>query len=267
MNLSPIEKLDMLFQLESLKLIRHGLGLALISRMTSFARVLAPLFIALTCSALTVAQASATAELRKVDIANRQKNIKIIYADPLKIKAGRALVNFKGLPHTVLNETQIVQLDQELRARNFANAFKNDGCYAKAHLISYELSRVGIKHSKILIYGDRLGDIKVFGEQAPILFEFHVSPLVFVRMNNGKLIPYVLDLSFFNKPVQLNNWLHLFYKDSNVNVLKNSVRGPENIDPTWAERKDNPYDVDLLYRFETEIEAFLLIVNNKARPR
>ena len=153
-----------------------------------------------------------------------------------------------------------------MRARNFADAFKNDGCYAKSHLISYELSRAGIKHSKILIYGGKLGDIQVLGENPPILFEFHVSPLVLVKLNNGKVIPYVLDLSFFSRPVQLNSWLRLFYKDSNIRVLKNAVRGPENIDPTWTERKDNPYDEDLLYRFETEIDAFLLIIKNKARP-
>lgn len=232
--------------------------------MTTIARVLAPILLSFACSAFSLAQASASAELRNVDIANRQKNIKIIYSEPLRIKAGTAQVIFKGLPHTVLTELQIIQLDHALRARNFADDFKNDGCYAKAHLISYELNRAGIKHSKILIYGDRVGDIKVIGANAaPILFEFHVSPLVLVRLNSGKLIPYVLDLSFFDRPVQLNNWLHLFYKDSNVNVLKNSVRGPEHIDPTWAERKDNPYDVDLLYRFETEIDAFLHIIKSR----
>ena len=267
MNLSPIEKLDMVFKLESLNLIWRGLGLAKTNLMTLVARVLAPFMLVFACSAVTLAQASASAELRKIDIANRIKNIKIIYTEPLQTKAGPALVGFKGLLHSVLTEAQILQLDKELRARNFADAYKNDGCYAKSHLISYELSRVGIKHSKIFIYGERLGDIQVLGAHSPILFEFHVSPLVMVRMKDGKIIPHVLDLSFFGKPVQLNNWLHLFYKDSNTRVLKNAVRGPENIDPTWAERKDNPYDVDLLYRFETEIGAFLLIINNKARPR
>lgn len=256
----------MVFKLESLKSFWCGLALAKSKQMTPVARVLALFLLAIACTAFTPAQASASAELRKVDIANRQKNIRIIYTEPLKTKAGPELLSFKGLPHTVLSEAQIKQLDQELRSRNFADAFKNDGCYAKAHLISYELSRVGIQHSKILIYGEKLGDIQVRGAHAPILFEFHVSPLVLVRLNNGKTVPYVLDLSFFNIPVQLNGWLHLFYKDSNTNVLKNSVRGPENIDPTWTERKDNPYDVDLLYRFETEIDAFLFILKNKVRP-
>ncbi len=267
MNLSPIEKLDMNFKLESVNLIWRGLGLAKPNRMTLVARVLAPFILVFTCSAFALAQASASAELRKVDIANRQKNIRIIYTEPLKTKAGPTQVIFKGLPHTVLSEAQIIQLDLELRARNFADAFKNDGCYAKSHLISYELSRAGIKHSKIFIYGEKLGDIQVQGAHPPILFEFHVSPVVLVKLNNGKIIPHVLDLSFFSAPVQLNTWLHLFYKDSNTRVLKNSVHSPENIDPTWTERKDNPYDVDLLYRFETEIDAFLQLLNKKARPR
>lgn len=267
MNLSPIEKLDINFRLEFIKLIWRGLGIAQPNRMNLDARVLALFMLFFAYSAFTLAQASASADLRKVDIANRQKNIKIIYTEPLKTKAGPAQVVFKGLPHTVLSEAQIIQLDLELRARNFADDFKNDGCYAKSHLISYELSRAGIRHSKIFIYGETVGDIQVLGAPAPILFEFHVSPVVLVKLNNGKIIPHVLDLSFFSRPVQLNTWLHLFYKDSNIRVLKNAVRGPENIDPTWTERKDNPYDVDLLYRFETEIDAFLLILNNKARPR
>ena len=235
--------------------------------MTSLARVPATILLLVSCSAFTLAQASGSAELRKLDVANRLKNIKIMYTEPIKTRAAPGLVNFKGLPHSILTESQLAQLDLELRSRNFANAFKNDGCYAKSHLISYELSRAGIRHSKIFLFGNRLGDLQVLTEAAPILFEFHVSPLVLVRLNNGKIVPHILDLSFFSGPVQVNDWLRFFYKDSNVKVLKNVVRGPENIDPTWAERPDNPYDPDLLYRFETEIDAFLLIIKNKERPR
>ena len=260
MNLSPIEKFDMVSKLELANSIWSGLRLAKYCRMRLLARVLTPLMLILGCSAVTWAQASASAELRRIDIANRQKNIKIIYTEPLEIQAGSRVIGFKGLTHTVLSETQLLQLDQQLRLRDFANGFKNDGCYAKSHLISYELSRVGIKHSKIFIYGEKYGDIQVLGNHKPILFEFHVSPVVLVRLRDGRIVPHVLDLSFFARPVQVDSWLKLFYKNSNTRVLKNTIKGPENIDPTWIENKDNPYDVDLLYRFETEIEAFLLIL-------
>ena len=241
---------------------KPGLWLAK-SKTMSKPMTLLTLFVCLFSTGLV--KAAGAADLRKMDIENQQKNIRIIYTEPLRTRASQEILIYKGVAHSVLTEAQMLQLTHDLRAKNFANEFKNDGCYAKSHLISYELSRAGIKHSKVFIYGEKYGDIRVLESEftKPILFEFHVSPLVLVRLNNRKIIPYVLDFSFFKNPPELNVWLQFFYKDSNLSVLKNIIQGPEHIDPNWTEPKNNLYNEALLYRFETEIDAFLFIISHK----
>jgi hypothetical protein len=201
------------------------------------------------------AHALGAAELRKQDRIAQERNIRIIHSAPLSITPITLTQIYKQRTYSVISEAQLISLDQQLRAKNFANEYKYEGCYAKSYLISYELSRVGIQHSKIFISGKKFGDIRVNTTAKPIQFEYHVSPVVLVETRSGKIKPYVLDLSFFPKPVSMNQWLWHFYQDSDATQLSNFISGPEQIDPTWISNKENPYEPALLYRFETEIDA------------
>lgn len=205
---------------------------------------------------------ASSADLRKADQLLSQQNIRITHRAPLEVPQ-RSVVNYRGLPHTLIDIPDFLKLDSDLRNLNFANRFKSDGCYAKSHLISFELSRAGILHSKVFIAGKKYGDIVVKDYPKDILFEFHVAPLVLVRLSNGNTTPFILDLSFFESPVQLTTWQQYFFKSSNSSELSTFIRGPEQIDPTWAEPKTNFYSVELLYRFETEIDAFQFILDRQ----
>ncbi len=203
------------------------------------------------------------AELRRADYVNQEKNIKIIYSRPLQITGAFERRIFSGLEYSILSEEQFFQVYTQLKERDFANKFKDDGCYAKAHLISYELSRVGIAHAKALVYGKQVGDIKIVEPEKTYLFEFHISPLVVMRSSDGQLRMMVLDFSFFQNPIDLENWNSSIFARSNKKNLTSLVMKPENIDPTWNAGSHTLYGNDLLYRFETEIDAFKLILSKR----
>ena len=173
---------------------------------------------------------------------------------------------FRNRPHTVISETQLLALDKQLRLRNFADAFKNDGCYAKAHLISFELSRIGIQHSKALVYGNEIGDITIIEREKAYQFKFHISPLVLVRMNDGRLTPHVLDLSFSEKVIDLTSWSQKILQNSKVEKLQRKIVGPEQIDHDWILSRQHLYSYEMLYRFENEVAAFNHIIAN-SRPK
>ena len=155
------------------------------------------------------------ADLRKLDRELQEKNIRIIYSQKLKVSGELEKVRYAGLDFSILSQHQFLQIYTELKRRDFANDYRRDGCYAKSHLISYELARAGIAHGKALIYGKEVGDIRVPEREAVYQFEFHISPVVMVRGSDGKLSLMVLDFSFFDIPVNLESWSKKIYASSN----------------------------------------------------
>jgi hypothetical protein len=202
------------------------------------------------------------ADLRKADLASAHTKIRIIHTETLKLDEAIKTTTFAGRTHSVLSEKQLLQLDTLLRTRNFANEYKKDGCYAKSHLISYELSRMGIQHSKALIYGNEVADITIIEMPKVYWFKFHISPLVLVELSSGEIKPFVLDLSFSATPITLESWTAMVLKSSKVDKLKKAIVPPEQVDNEWTLLKDSMYSVEILYRFETEVDAFNFLLKN-----
>lgn len=205
------------------------------------------------------------AELRKADQALAQSQIRIIHSSPLKLEGLLKSTTFAGRTHSVLSEKQLLQLDLLLRSRNFANEYKKDGCYAKAHLISYELSRMGLQHSKALIHGQEIGDITVIEMPKVYWFKYHISPLVLVQLASGEVKPFVLDLSFATGPISLDAWTALVSKTSKIEKLTKKIVPPEQVDDEWILLKNHLYSTEILFRFETEVDAFNFLLKN-SRP-
>ena len=205
------------------------------------------------------------ADLRKADQQLAQAQIRIIHTAPLQLDGPTKTTIFAGRPHSVLNEKQLLQLDFLLRSRNFANEYKKDGCYAKSHLISYELSRMGIQHSKALIHGQEVADITVIDMPKVYWFKYHISPLVLVQLANGEVKPFVLDLSFSSVPISLEAWTALILKTSKTDKIKKAIVPPEQVDDEWTLLKEHMYSVDILFRFETEVDALNFLLKNPRR--
>lgn len=205
------------------------------------------------------------ADLRKADQAMAQSQIRIIHYAPLQLEGPVQSILFSGRPHSVLSEKQLLQLDFQLRSRNFANEYKKDGCYAKAHLISYELSRMGLQHSKALIHGLEVADITIVDRTKVYWFKYHISPLVLVQLASGEIKPFVLDLSFSTTPITLDAWTELVLKSSKVEKLKKAIVPPEQVDNEWTLLKDHMYSVETLFRFETEVDALNFLLKNPRR--
>ena len=208
---------------------------------------------------------AAPADLRKADQALAQSQIRIIHTAPLQLDGVLKTTTFAGRAHSVLSEKQLLQLDLLLRSRNFANEYKKDGCYAKSHLISYELSRMGIQHSKALINGQEVADITVVDMPKVYWFKYHISPLVLVQLASGEVKPFVLDLSFSSVPISLEAWTALVLKSSKVDKLKKAIVPPEQVDDEWILLKDHMYSVETLFRFETEVDALNFLLKNPRR--
>jgi hypothetical protein len=205
------------------------------------------------------------ADLRKTDQALAQSQIRIIHTAPFQLEGQFKTTTFAGRIHSVISEKQLLQLDLLLRSRNFANDYKKDGCYAKTHLISYELSRMGLQHSKALIYGREVADITIIEKPEVYWFKYHISPLVLVQLANGDIKPFVLDLSFATGPISLEAWTALILKSSKINKLKKAIVPPEQVDDNWVLVKDHVYSIEFLFRFETEVDALNFLLSNSRR--
>lgn len=203
-------------------------------------------------------------DLRKYEQYEQTKNVQIVSEPLLNINTPQQTVLYKGLPVSLFTYAEAVKLFQELSLKNFANAYIADGCYAKSHLISYLLSKKNILHAKIFISGTNKGDLIATTNNQSLEFQFHVSPVIFIHSGLPQPTPVVLDLSFFDKPVLVSTWLSLFKKSPRFEALNIQIVGPEHIDPAWVSNKENPYSLDLLYRFENEISALNLILKNRA---
>jgi hypothetical protein len=80
--------------------------------------------------------------------------------------------------------------------------YKQDGCYARAHLMARRFEAEGIRVDKAWIKGH----LNILDPQNPISWNFHVAPLVYVQMPNGKMEKMVIDPSLFDKPITLDEW-------------------------------------------------------------
>lgn len=78
--------------------------------------------------------------------------------------------------------------------------YKQDGCYARAHLMARRFEAEGVRVDKVWIKGD------LYVPEANIGWNFHVAPIVYVEDEKGLIKKMVIDPSLFDKPVTVEEW-------------------------------------------------------------
>lgn len=103
---------------------------------------------------------------------------------------------------SVLSEEEVKTYFDDLAGReDIPYGYPMDGCYARAHKMVRLLEEQGVIAGKAFVEGELFVDTK-YGE---VGWAYHVAPVVLVK-TAGKVVPYVLDPSLFNKAVPFETW-------------------------------------------------------------
>lgn len=131
-------------------------------------------------------------------------------------------------PHDVprvVSEAEAQELfKQALAMDDIAWGYKEDGCYARAHLMARRFEKMGYQVDKAWIKGDLVvetGDKK-------IEWNFHVAPVVYVRDANGNAQPWVIDPSMMEKAAPLEEWTGRMTSKSTGGTVRTTFPFPEN---------------------------------------
>lgn len=110
------------------------------------------------------------------------------------------------MPITVMNDEYILKIFQEMTVqKKIPFGYPEDGCFARAHEMSYQLDQKEIHTGKVFATGRfRVDNSKA--EKGVITWGFHVAP--FMLVDDGKVKkPWVIDPSLFYEPVPIEKWL------------------------------------------------------------
>jgi len=100
----------------------------------------------------------------------------------------------------------------------FHNA--NDGCHARAYLMSEAMLEMGYIPFKYWAFSNGYPLLSIKGKEDDVKWwGFHVAPGVFVKQN-GKIVDMVIDPALFDKPVTFTDWLSIL---NNVNSSSRSA--------------------------------------------
>lgn len=110
-----------------------------------------------------------------------------------------------------LNVEQTIGYDRADELFNKAKAmndiawnYKQDGCYARAHLMARRFEAEGVRVDKVWIKGNLY--VPGTKNQPEISWNFHVAPIVYVKDSKGKINKMVIDPSLFDHPVTVEEW-------------------------------------------------------------
>lgn len=110
--------------------------------------------------------------------------------------------NNQKISLSVLSEDDAANIFNDLASRDdIPFGYPMDGCYARAHKMVRIMEDQGIIAGKAFVEGNLFIDTK-FGE---VGWSYHVAPVILVK-TGGKIQPYILDPSMFNKPVPYDTW-------------------------------------------------------------
>lgn len=95
--------------------------------------------------------------------------------------------------------------------------FVMNGCESRAHKMARILEEQGIHVGKTFITGDlKVSSAKHPNE--PLLFKYHVAPIIWVKEKDGSHHQYVIDPSLFNGPVRVEAWRKRLSMNAESNV-------------------------------------------------
>ena len=97
--------------------------------------------------------------------------------------------------------------EQQKQRKDIAWNYQDDGCYARAHLMTRAFKDQGIISDKVWARGD-FSMKAVDGRE--IKWNYHVAPVVYVKKPSGRMAKVVIDPSVSDRPVSVNDWLQSF---------------------------------------------------------
>ncbi len=123
---------------------------------------------------------------------------------------------------TVAEAQQLFSLAREMD--DIAWNFKMDGCYARAHLMARRFEDLGVHVDKAWLKGDLIVED---GEET-IRWNFHVTPVVYVREASGEVRPWAVDPSIMPAAAPLTDWTARMTKHLPGAVTQTAYPFPEN---------------------------------------
>ena len=106
-------------------------------------------------------------------------------------------------PGTISEEEVQKLFNEAMGMSDIAWDYRRDGCYARAHLMARRFEKRGIDVDKAWLKGNLF-----FGEDGNNIvgWNFHVAPMVHVKLNSGEIQKFVIDPSTFDRPVPVDLW-------------------------------------------------------------
>lgn len=139
--------------------------------------------------------------------------------------------------------------------------YLKDGCYARAHSISFLLDQKGIISGKAFMEGKIYYDAPKQGEMG---WSYQVAAVVLVK-KGGQVIPYVIDPSFFSKPVPGSEWEAKFTKNAKTKITRQYFTNRFSYDPNDRDAEFVSFDDDRLRDMEstnTNFSRALYVLNH-----
>lgn len=128
-------------------------------------------------------------------------------------KIDKNLFPDKHIEQTISLEKANSLFKEAIEMKDIAWKYKQDGCYARAHLMAKRFEAEGVRVDKVWIKGDLY-----IPESKPLIqWSFHVAPIVYVKDTNGNIQKMVIDPSLFERPVSVEEW--------DKNISKSTIRG------------------------------------------
>lgn len=110
------------------------------------------------------------------------------------------------IPLSVVDEKELDKIFADIKKESkYAFEYLEDGCWARAHLITQELEKRGIRAGKTFAEGYLVVPTDKAMNGYAVQWSYHVAPLVAVQTEKG-IEMRILDASLFDKPVPVKEW-------------------------------------------------------------
>ena len=136
-----------------------------------------------------------------------------------------------------------------------------DGCYARAHLMSEEMTQDGINNCKIFCmvedpYGK--GKLTADNKYMHAKWWYHVAPVVFAVDEKSKQVePFVMDPSMAKTPLKPEEWIHAMWDEETkikVDLVRDLQYGPLEADgPNATFQESIPPAIETCAEYSKEL--------------